>query len=184
MSALSQGQLAGARRVLVLGVAGSLSPRLGVGAVVIYERVVSPAGGPCWEGSAVAALHQRLPEAERVTALSCDRLIHQAEEKQRLQAQAQVVDMEAGAIAQSLGSLQIATVRIISDDLYRDLPDLSGATRADGSLNSVKLAIALVRQPKAALALISGSLQALNVLEKTTYRIFAPDVNLDSSAGI
>ncbi|NJR67996.1 MAG: 5'-methylthioadenosine/S-adenosylhomocysteine nucleosidase [Synechococcales cyanobacterium CRU_2_2] len=45
MSALSQGQLAGARRVLVLGVAGSLSPRLGVGAVVIYERVVSPAGG-------------------------------------------------------------------------------------------------------------------------------------------
>ncbi len=180
-SALAQGVFDRCKQVLVLGVAGSLSPQLGVGDVVIYDQIVSPSGDPVGVGSAMATLKQRLPQAQAVTALNSDRLLHEASEKQALQTLASAVDMEAAAIAQSFASfadreIAIATVRVISDDIHTTLPDITGATRADGTLNPWGMAWAMLRQPQASFNLIRGSLQALKVLEQTTTQILkTPD---------
>ena len=184
--ALDSGELTPGSRVLILGVAGSLSPQLGVGDVVIYENFItlpsspeSPSAMANRAGTAQVCdsnLLERLAEAQVITALSSDRLIHSAQEKAQLQATtgAQAVDMEAAAIQTSLSprDIQISTVRVISDDLGMDLPNIEGAMDEDGGLDGVKMAVAMVSQPKAAINLIRGSLKALKVLEEVTYRIF------------
>lgn len=185
-TALDSNQLPPSSRVLVLGVAGSLSPQLGVGDVVIYENFITlPSSSDSLsaianrEGTAQLcnpALRSRLPKAQVIKALSSDRLIHSAQEKAQLQATtgAQAVDMEAAAIQTSLSprDIQISTVRVISDDLGMDLPNIEGAIDEDGGLDGVKMAVAMVSQPKAAINLIRGSLKALKVLEEVTYRLF------------
>ncbi len=184
--ALDRGELPRGSRVLVLGVAGSLSPQLGVGDVVIYENFITlPSSSESLAAMANRAgiaqacdstLRSRLPEAQVIRALSSDRLIHSAQEKAQLQAAtgAQAVDMEAAAIQSSLSpkAIQISTVRVISDDLAMDLPNIEGAINEDGGLDVVKMAVAMVSQPKAAINLIRGSLKALKVLEDVVYRIF------------
>ncbi|NJN31901.1 MAG: phosphorylase [Synechococcales cyanobacterium RM1_1_8] len=195
-TALSPGDWSEVQRVLVLGVAGSLSPQLGVGEVVVYGELLTsiPRSVPLaisttavaqlcepglWE-RLVQSRQTRLPRVRvsRVRALSCDRLIHKASEKAQLydQTGAAVVDMEAAAIAQCLTpyGIQITTVRVISDDAGADLPDLAGVVRADGGLDSGKLAIALARQPQAAFRLIRGSLGALKVLQQVTQDLLRP----------
>jgi len=198
-TALDRGDLAPGSRVLVLGVAGSLSPQLGLGNVVIYDRfvplvspLVSTSASALASTSAVqpiplnkretlqlcsAELKSRLPEAQVITALSSDHLIHSAQEKAQLQAStgAQAVDMEAAAIQTRLSpkGIQISTVRVISDDLGMDLPNIEPAINEHGELDGVKMAIAMFSQPKASINLIRGSLQALKVLETVTYRIFS-----------
>jgi nucleoside phosphorylase len=193
--ALGQNQLRAQNRVLVLGVAGSLSPELGVGDIVIYanllllhkgEDIPPPGEVPPNElsvslGRAIPqlenlALRQRLPQASFVTALSSDRLIHRASEKVQLHhsTHAQVVDMEAAAIQASLApqEIEISTVRVISDGIDLDLPDTQAAITPAGDLDWGKMAIAMLRQPRASLNLITGSLKALKVLEQVTYQIF------------
>lgn len=184
-TALDSGGLPPGSKVLVLGVAGSLSAQLGIGDVVVYEKFI--ALSPSSKSLAVIAnregtaqvydsvLRSRLPEAQVITALSSDRLIHSTQEKAQLQAStgAQAVDMEAAAIQTSLSprDIQISTVRVISDDLGMDLPNIEGAINDDGGLDGVKMAMVMVSQPKAAINLIRGSLKALKVLEDVTYRI-------------
>ncbi len=198
-AALRQGWLGDRQRLLVLGVAGSLTAQLRVGDGVVYQSVVGPDGEEIPLGEAgemalgVSRLMAQVPQLQPVKAVSCDRLIHQAPAKQALQAQtgAQVVDMEAAAIAQILVPLgiAIATVRVISDDAQGDLPDLSQATGADGQLQGGKMAIAFLRQPRAAVRLIRGSLQALQQLEAITAQLLAsrpqPETNppLGASGG-
>ncbi|WP_161607231.1 phosphorylase family protein [Prochlorothrix hollandica] len=116
------------RHGLVMGLAGSLSPQLGVGEVVVYQEIrvlrsaasvsrlavtlaahepdldapdYAPFG--CDHGYS-ASLLQRLPQARSVIALSSDRLVHQGHEKLSLgqQSGAAVVDMEAIALHQLL----------------------------------------------------------------------------------
>ena len=183
-TALDSGNLAPGSRVLVLGVAGSLSPRLSVGDAVIYECFTeqSTESNPTTEQIQTmqeysAELQSRLPTARLVTALSSDRLIHSAQEKAQLQTStgAEAVDMEAAAIQRALApqGCQISTVRVISDARDMDLPNIEGVIAPNGELNGLKMAMAMVRQPKASINLIQGSLQALKVLETVTYKIFS-----------
>lgn len=206
-AALNQGNLVAGSRALVLGVAGSLSPQLEIGDVVVYQVLIDGAPLPgmpigkhypgeqspadsstdpstrrsplpplCqWQCHWEPRILQRLPQVQVVTAVSCDRLLYQANEKSWLHAStgAVAVDMEAAAIAQVLlpEGIEISTVRVISDDSAEDLPNLAPAMEAEGTLDTWKLAIALVRQPQAAFRLIRGSLQALQQLEEVTYQL-------------
>ncbi len=199
----TQKLLASCRHVLVMGLAGSLSPQLEVGEVVVYQDILVPRSAavvanlglilppegdypdfPC-DHDYTALLLQRLPGARSVVALSSDRLIHHAPEKLSLgqQSGAAVVDMEAIAAHHYLHhlpgrspehALSLGMIRVISDDGQTTLPDLSPAFRADGSIDGLSMAGIFLQNPLAAVRLIQGSLQALAILEKTTTQLLCP----------
>ena len=75
--------------------------------------------------------------------------------------------MEGAIVAQALEkkALQWAMLRVISDDLSRNIPDLSQALRPDGGLNVLALAASFLQQPLGAAHFIQGSLQALSHLK-------------------
>jgi len=167
--------------VLILGLCGSLTHRQRVGEVVIYDHCIVQTQlsekllQPCdpvltqWVG-------QQLHSSRSVVALTSDRVIHRAREKQQL-AQAygaEVVDMEGFAALQVLteAEIPVAMVRVVSDDCDHDLPDLSAAFDAEGQLQPLPLAVQFLRHPIAAVRLVRGSLQGLRVLEQVTAQLF------------
>ncbi|GAB4374923.1 MAG: hypothetical protein Kow00121_20010 [Elainellaceae cyanobacterium] len=177
-----QGQM----RVVVMGLAGSLSPRYQIGDVVIYRDCLpftalsdlSQPSYPCDRALTEFLQRQLDRDMSIVNALTSDRVIHTAQEKQTLAqtSDAEVVDMEGAAILELLGEagIAVAMLRVISDDCYHDLPDLSHAIRADGTLHPTRMALAMLRQPIAAFRLIRGSLKGLRVLREVTQVLFAP----------
>jgi nucleoside phosphorylase len=112
-----------------------------------------------------------------VTALTSDRLIYSASEKRHLSQLygADVVDMEGFAALEVLSraGVAVAMLRVISDDCNYNLPNLSSALSPDGSLQSLPLAIGLIRQPIAAIRLIRGAIRGLQVLRKITTLLFS-----------
>lgn len=161
--------------ILVMGLCGSLNPQYSVGDIVCYQG--------CWDGCSppdvppltcdsnlIAQLQQTLTlRVTPVMAVTCDRVINTASEKQHLAAayNADVVDMEGFAILEGLQSrrIPIAMVRVVSDDASQDLPDITAAFSPEGTLKPLSLALGMVRQPQAAMRLIRGSLQGLKTLE-------------------
>ncbi|WP_293143397.1 hypothetical protein [Okeania sp. SIO3I5] len=113
-------------------------------------------------------------KASLVRGLTSDRLIYKAEEKQLLEKNtgAEVVDMEGFAILNFFAKLSVpvAMVRVISDDTRHDIPHLCSAITSSGNLQPLPLAIAMFRQPLAALQLIRGSLK---VLQEVTSCLFS-----------
>jgi nucleoside phosphorylase len=158
------------QNVLIMGLGGSLSQEYAVGDVVIYQDCIKLGNSKSLvcDFELTKIIQQKLPNAPLVNSLTSDRLIHLATEKQKLHqiSQAQVVDMEGYSILTNLKQA-VAMVRIISDDANHDLPDLTKAIDQDGILQNLPLAIALIRQPIAAIRLITGALKALKVLERT-----------------
>lgn len=170
-------------RVLLMGLCGSLTPRYSIGDVVLYQNCVcrSDTGSQLprnCDPELTGLLYHKLKEkAILVKALTSDRLIYSAAEKRQLgqSYDAQVVDMEGFAALEVLSQagVAVAMVRAISDDTHHDLPDLSEAISPEGVLQSLPLAIGMLRQPIAATRLIRGSLRGLKVLQKVTTFLFA-----------
>jgi len=160
-------------RAIAMGLCGSLNPNLKVGDVVVYAECHYP------EKNAAQILKCTLiPQnisTTSVKALTCDRLIYLASEKQNLYktTNCDVVDMEGYAILEFLHKLDIpvGTIRVVSDDSDRNLPNLEKAIDANGNLKPLKLAIAFIRQPLAAMRLIRGSLKSLQVLSEVSARL-------------
>jgi hypothetical protein len=69
--------------------------------------------------------------------------------------------------------IAVAMLRVVSDDLTGDLPDLSQAIDGKGNLKTASLAIAMLRQPLAATRLIRGSLIGLKALQQITTELFS-----------
>jgi hypothetical protein len=65
----------------------------------------------------------------------------------------------------------VGMIRVVSDDCFHDLPDLSAAFSPEGSLKPLPLAIGMARQPLAASRLIRGSLKGLSRLEKLSRQL-------------
>ena len=170
------------QHLLVMGLCGSLTPDLTVGTEVLYEACVStqPAQTGKWlecDRGLTSQIHTLLGGAiPSVKAVTSDRVISRSLEKRQLAqtTQAEVVDMEgfaALAVLTGLG-VAVATLRVISDDSQHDIPDLSHAFAANGSLKPVSLALALLKQPIAAVGLIRGSLKSLKILQNLTSELF------------
>lgn len=161
--------------VLVLGLCGSLSPHLAVGDAVLY-RECRDLAGQAWPCQVSSALYPP------VMALTSDRLIATAQEKQHLATthHADVVDMEGVAILSVLGPLGIPVtmLRVVSDDAQHDLPEIGAAIDAQGNLQSWPLALGLLRQPIAASRLIRGSLQGLKKLQQVTAQFCGEKLNV------
>jgi len=159
------------RRVLLMGLCGSLEPSYGIGTVVRYRACVDGTGEQlaCDEQSFLPAA------TPTVLGFTSDQVVHLARDKRDygLRYQAQVVDMEGLVALRILAQRGIgcAMVRVVSDDCTHDLPDLSGAFNAQGQLQPLPLALALLGSPRAGLRLIQGSLRALGVLERVAKRL-------------
>jgi hypothetical protein len=72
----------------------------------------------------------------------------------------------------SQAGVAVAMLRVISDNCHHNIPDLTSAISADGSLQALPLAIAMLRQPIAATRLILGAMRGLEVLQDITTFLF------------
>ena len=167
--------------ILVMGLCGSLSSQYQPGDVVIYNECILFNESQLLRQKCNEVLTSKLQthlqeKTSLVRGLTSDRFIYKAEEKQLLgkNTGAEVVDMEGFAILNFFTKLSIpvAMVRVISDDFYHNLPDLSSAITSSGNLRPLPLAIAMFRQPLAALQLIRGSSKGLKVLQEVTSCLF------------
>lgn len=170
-----------ASALLVMGLCGSLSSKYQPGDVVIYTDCVSFNGSELLQQQCDDVVTTELQnclqaKAALVRGLTSDRLIYKAEEKQQLRKDtgAEVVDMEGFAILNFFAgwATSVAMVRVISDDCYHDLPNLTSALTPSGNLQALPLAIAMFREPMGSFQLIRGALKGLQVLQQVTSYIF------------
>lgn len=170
----------GSPSILLMGLCGSVLPTLKVGDWVVYGSCTddsTPASVPLQcDAALMMTLQERLGDAvTAVTAVTCDRLIHRAVDKQALAQRydVQVVDMEGYAFLKVFeGAAAVGMLRVVSDDAGHDLPDLSAAMTDAGGLNPVKLGLKMATQPFSAFRLIQGSLKGLKQLEDAAARLF------------
>ncbi|MGB8702932.1 MAG: hypothetical protein WCD18_26250 [Thermosynechococcaceae cyanobacterium] len=168
--------------VLVMGLCGSLTPKLNVGDRVLYHTcldagVFTSVPPLLCDAALRLTVQERLGNAVTVvTALTCDRMVHRANEKLDLGQcyGAQVVDMEGYAFLKGLQGLGVAVgmLRVVSDDACGDVPDLSAAIAEHGTLKPTALALSLVREPRKGFRLIQGSLAGLKQLEQSVLELF------------
>lgn len=169
-------------RVLLMGLCGSLTPRHNIGDIVLYQSCVTNSNAStsrvqnCNPELTAWVDHLLKERSCQVKALTSDRLIHSAKEKRRLGQLygADVVDMEGFAALEILSQagVAVAMLRVISDGCYHNIPNLTSAVSADGSLQALPLAIAMLRQPIAATRLILGGMRGLRVLQDVTTCLF------------
>ncbi|MEO8891251.1 MAG: phosphorylase [Coleofasciculaceae cyanobacterium] len=163
------------QNILLMGLCGSLSAQYSIGDTVVYQECVDEKKSSQVCNSKLTELLQKKlkDKASLVKGLTSDRLIHLTSEKQRLGKlyNTEVVDMEGFAVLEVFKKVGI--VRVISDDIHHNLPNLSSAISPDGSLLPLPLALMMMRQPIAATRLIRGSLMGLRVLENITTLLFA-----------
>lgn len=161
------------KSILVLGLCGSLRSQLEIGQAVLYQscrNALQQYDLSAWLGDLTSDL-------TLVQAITTDRVIHRVADKQELAQtyDVDVVDMEGTAILQALGNTTATTtmIRVVSDTMSHDLPDLSRVFDTAGNLQPGALAIALLRHPIAALHLIRGSMIGLQQLEALVARLVA-----------
>ncbi|MER3432849.1 MAG: phosphorylase [Leptolyngbya sp. ERB_1_1] len=154
-----------ATEVLVMGLCGSLSPELKVGTIALYRACVDFSGQMKACDHAFTQRLQAQLQVSPVLGLTSDRVICSAIEKRELGKTygAEVVDMEGFAI---LSNLRVAMLRVVSDDLQGDLPNLSNVIDANGKIQSIPMAKAMIQRPIAAGRLIRGSLTGLRKLRQ------------------
>ncbi len=169
--------------ILIMGLGGSLSPKLAIGDIVLYNACVYPSIGSnselrSFDSELTTLLHHQLGEqVPLVRGLTSDRVICSAEEKCHVGQlyDTQIVDMEGFAALEVLSraGVAVAMLRVISDDSHHDLPNLNSVLSPNGSLQPLPLAIEMIRQPIAATRLIRGAMYGLRVLQNVTTRLFS-----------
>jgi Phosphorylase superfamily len=161
------------REVVLLGLCGSLTNQHQVGDFLIYQTCKSEQiDRPIFDFDLTDRIRLHLADsAILVNGLECDRLICEVETKRNLAKihQTTAVDMESYQVRQILGSrnISLGVVRVVSDALDFNLPDLSSAN-VDGKLIPFRLAIAMGRQPLSSLQLIKNALKGLRSLQECT----------------
>jgi nucleoside phosphorylase len=151
-------------RVYVLGLCGGLRSDLAIGDAVVYASCQN-FSQQVWQCEAVT-----IANAKSVRAISSNKVIATVTDKRFIRERygCDVVDMEGTAILEYFAALAIPVtiVRVVSDDAAGDIPDLSAAIDRNGKLQSGKLAIGLIKEPKKGLRLVRGAIVGLRALEK------------------
>jgi nucleoside phosphorylase len=171
-------------KVLVMGLCGSLSPQYDVGDVAVYQECLLKSNKND-DRFLVRSLDVQLTNLvgkklqaknNLVRGLTSDRLIWQSKEKLQLGQiyNASVVDMEGYAVLEVLhrDKIRLATIRVVSDDCERDIPNLNNAISDDGKIQTWQLAVSAIERPLATFRLIKGSLIGLKRLEQITTQLF------------
>jgi hopanoid-associated phosphorylase len=147
------------RGVISIGLAGALSPRLDVGAVVIADQIVTGMEKwDCHEGWRVR-LTSRLPYAHRGSLFGSDVIIENPQTKSGLHGTtgALAVDMESQVAARFAHqrNLPLAALRVISDDATHVLPPAAlVAMKPDGGIALGRVLLSLLKKPAQIPALV------------------------------
>ena len=169
-------QLNNSRRVLIMGLCGSLDRLYRVGDGVLVQSCQDLDRHRIDLDLELTTQIQTKLSVDLVAGLTSDRLISQTEEKLQLSQKypVSVVDMEGYGYVTWLQQrgIAVAMLRVVSDDLGANIPDLSSAIDPDGNLKAMAMAIAFVQQPVAAIRLIKGSLTGLKTLRQITTKLF------------
>lgn len=170
-------------RVVLLGLCGALQPQYRVGDIMLCESClyVSEEGKVLQHDLQDVAFIKTLvshwgKRVHRVNCITRDRVVCSAAVKRRLgeQYRADVVDMEGYGILEILNqhNIEVALLRVVSDDAHRDIPDLNAAIGSDGTLRSRSLLLSFLQNPLAAAQFIRGSLSGLKALQEVTRELF------------
>jgi len=158
------------KSILLLGVAGSLSPEINTGEVVSYKTC------SFWNSLSSSSSIQcnlvKNAKIQPVDALTTDQVICKATQKSNLAQYGQIVDMESYHILQIFKDKPVSIIRVISDNAKSDIPDLNLAINHQGEIDPWKLIITFCKEPRASLRLIIGSLKALDKLTQITRELF------------
>lgn len=163
-------------QVLMMGLCGSLSSLYAIGDVVLYQNCFNLNQEKILiEPKLNRLICQKLNNVSLVSGLTSERIIATITEKQQLaQFVAGVVDMESFAYLQFLQQEAIATsiLRVVSDDLKHDLPNLESTIDESGNIKAVAMTKAMLKQPIISLKFIRNSLQSLQQLQQVTTNLF------------
>ena len=170
-----------------MGLCGSLSPQYQIGDVVLYRDCLFSSPSLLQNKHTDVLLtttvnHLLQENISLVTALTSDRLIYSAQEKLNLgqRYQAGVVDMEGFALLNFLQqhNNRVVMLRVVSDNSQDDIPNLNKAIDSTGKLQTIPMAIAMIKQPVAAMRFAKDALKGLAILQQITTELFTQD-NLD-----
>ncbi|VEP18439.1 Phosphorylase [Hyella patelloides LEGE 07179] len=172
------------KRVLMMGLCGSLSTQHSVGDAVLYQNCY----GQNSQNNIVTnqelnqLINQKLNLEELhlniswVSGITSDRVIATITQKQQLARKftANVVDMESFAYLNLLQQNKIAVsiLRIVSDDVKYNLPNLEQTISESGNIKPVTMAREMLKQPIASIRFIKSSLQGLKKLQEVTIQLF------------
>lgn len=167
------------KAVLIMGLAGSLSSLYSVGDAVLYQNCLNQQSKEnlLTDYQLNQFIKRKLSyKLASVSGITSDRIVTQIIEKQQLAQNfsASAVDMESFAYLNLLQQYQIAVsiIRIISDDLKYNLPNLENTISKEGKINSFLMARKMLVQPQKSFRFIKGSLQGLQTLQKVTQHLF------------
>jgi nucleoside phosphorylase len=159
-------------RALVAGLCGGLSPALAIGDALFYASLRDSDGARmATDANLTARLLDTLPSAQSgVRALASATVVIAAAAKADLARRYDVdaVDMESLALVRRLtqAGSAVAVLRIVSDCVDDDLPDLNAVLGADGTLSSRALLSAGLRRPAPALRMALNGSCALGALRR------------------
>lgn len=157
---------------LVLGLCGALDPAFHVGDVVVYDHIVAVDGEIVLDAELARRSAGALGGVRLVRAANAGHVVGSVEEKAELgrSTGAVVVDMEALSLARVLTArgTRFVMVRVVSDDVWSDMPKLAGIYDAGGRLRPLSLAFALLRNPARSLRFIANVRIALNALRRAS----------------
>ncbi|MEO1672268.1 MAG: phosphorylase, partial [Cyanobacteria bacterium J06631_2] len=164
------------KNILILGLCGSLTKAHCLGDLVLVPSCIDLSHNKIDLDAELTAEIQHQLDIKTAIGLTSDRVITQAASKFDLAQQyaATIVEMEGYSYVQELQrrDKSVAMLRVVSDDLSGDLPNLNQAIDNKGNLKTLPMAIALLKQPLAAVRLIKGSLAGLKKLEQLTTKLF------------
>jgi len=134
-------QLSIARNVLIMGFCGSLSQLYNVGDVILVKSCQDLLNSQINLDLNLTIKLQNILSVNLVAGLTSDRIITQAQEKQKLAQQysVSVVEMEGYAYVRELQQrgISVAMLRVVSDGLRGDIPDLSNAIDHQGNIKGL-----------------------------------------------
>ncbi|MFB2936080.1 phosphorylase [Aerosakkonemataceae cyanobacterium BLCC-F154] len=163
-------------QVLIMGLCGSLSPKFGVGDVVLYESCRYEGEVlECDRSFTTQLYHHLKTKVPLVKSLTSNSVVYSTSEKRELAEKfpVEVVDMEGFPALKILSQrgISVAMLRVVSDDSQHNIPNLNAAIDNQGNLQPLSLAREMITQPIATFNLIKGSLQALKSLQKVAAKI-------------
>ena len=164
---------------LSTGLCGLLSPAFLVGDALVYRELRREASASLHLDAALGdGVARRVPGAQSgIRALASDTILTTSERKRAAAAHfgTEAVDMESYALAQRLqgAGVALAVLRVGSDALGDDLPELNRALTGSGDIDAFALGLAMMRAPVRAARLARNGIHALRALEDAMYHLAA-----------
>jgi adenosylhomocysteine nucleosidase len=163
-----------ARAVINIGFAGSLSPLLQIGDIVVAREARSRTESFDASASPLFQVAGRIQNVRPGVAITVDEIICDAKAKRRLAESLPAgevgwVDMESAAVASVCNSLGVPFLiaRSVSDTFDEDLPlDFNRCRTSDGRVSARKVVGALLARPRALRGLIELQRRSETCAEK------------------